>query len=68
VDTLIIPVFVGAMQALVDASCSISSPDSCSGQARQLLDLFDATTTTRSRPTSCGPTPIITGVLAPTWT
>jgi hypothetical protein len=42
VDSSIIPALARAMQAVIDASCTISTPDSCSATARNLLALFDS--------------------------
>jgi hypothetical protein len=64
-DTLIIPVLAGAMQAIIDASCSISSPGSCSGQARLLLDLFDTNDDFTITAEELRASPLITAVLAP---
>jgi hypothetical protein len=60
-----IPVLAGAMQAVVDASCSIASPDTCSGQARQLLDLFDTDDDYTITADELRASPLITAVLAP---
>jgi hypothetical protein len=65
VDTLMIPVLAGAMQAVIDASCSLSSPDTCSGQARQLLDLFDTNDDYTITADELLASPLITAVLAP---
>lgn len=42
VDRLVIPVLAATLQALVDASCTGSTPDSCDARARTILALFDA--------------------------
>jgi hypothetical protein len=65
VDTLLIPVLAGALQAVIDASCSISSPDPCSAQARQLLDIFDTNDDFAITADELRASPILTAVLAP---
>jgi hypothetical protein len=42
VDTAVVPRLAAAMQGVVDASCSISTPSSCSPTATQILAIFDA--------------------------
>jgi hypothetical protein len=42
VDSVIIPALADAMQAVIDASCTISTPELCSAAARNLLSVFDS--------------------------
>jgi hypothetical protein len=42
VDGLVVPAIASIFQADVDASCTTSSPDSCTPSGAQILNLFDA--------------------------
>jgi hypothetical protein len=65
VDAAFVPALAAAMQAVVDASCSMASPDACSSHASLLLDLFDADDDFTITGDELRASPIITAVLAP---